>query len=252
MSHTASMVQPVALITGASQGIGRAIAEAMAGVGYSVALAARRWELLDTLRDTLAARHPGQEFWAFPVDLADTDTLDTWAVQVQETIGQPVHTLVNNAGICHPIGLLTEISPDTLRRLYRVNLEAPTLLTHALLPPMVVRGEGDVVFINSSAGREAFPYWSAYGASKWGLRCLAEAVREEQRQNGIRVVSVYPGAVHTDIWDAVDQATADTLRQQGRQLLTAEDVAEAVVWALTRPRDVLVKDIDLSPLRPAL
>src|SRR5690606_28865868 len=118
----------------------------------------------------------------------------------------------------------------------------------AVLPSMIHQHSGTIININSVAGKEAFPYWSIYDASKFGLTAMTEAVAEEQRCNGIKVVGIYPGAVNTPIWESIEL----NHEPQRDGMLDPETIAEAILHVLRQPEKVLIKDITLTPLKPAL
>jgi short-subunit dehydrogenase len=238
---------PVALITGASKGIGLAVAHKLAQNGYSLALSSRSGDALQALVNELSRQYPQQQFLSFVADLSQPET--ACAALVQAVLASPlqkIDVLVNNAGVSGRISLLTEISDADVMATLALNLAAPVLMTKHVLPHMVQRGAGHIVNISSVAGKTAFPYWSVYCASKFGLSALAEAVGEEQRQNGIKVCTLHPGAVDTPLWDSVDA------NAQRDNMLTPDTVANAVWYALSQPEGAWVSDITLKPLHSVL
>jgi NADP-dependent 3-hydroxy acid dehydrogenase YdfG len=116
------------------------------------------------------------------------------------------------------------------------------------LAPMVSQQNGTIININSVAGKTAYPYWSVYDASKFGLRAITEAVAEEQSRNNIKVVGIYPGAINTPIWDSLDLAQA----RNGDGMLDARQISEAVLYVLKQPLKVFIPEITLKPLHPVL
>lgn len=239
----------LALVTGASRGIGKATAMKLAEMGFHVALAARSESDLNALKATLSEQYPQQQFETCPLDVLNTGQCAATIRQLEAQY-QQVDLLINNAGIANKIGLLQELTPEQIDQVIDVNLKAPIHLMKQVLPGMVARQSGTIININSIAGKTAFPYWGVYDASKFGLRAITEAVAEEQRSNGIRVVGVYPGAVETDIWDSMDMAGNTGPDKAG--MLRPEDVANAVAYILAQPRHVFISEVSLSPLIPAL
>ncbi len=223
-----------ALVTGASRGIGLAIAEALRDAGAHVVRLAR------SLADGSADRR---------TDLR-CDVTD--AVQVERAIGRVLaehgtpNVVVSNAGafVLRP---LPETTPEDFARALAVNLTAPFLLMRALLPHMVRRGSGHVVTIGSIADHVAYPGNTAYTAGKFGLRGLHEVLRVELTASGIRTTLVSPGPVDTDMWDAVDPDAKPGFTPR-RHMLRAEDVAAAVLYAVTQPPRVDVTEIRLVPM----
>jgi len=226
------MKDQVALITGASGGIGSAIARALAEEGVRLFLVGRHLENLT-----------GGE--AFQADLTDDAQLRATAAKVREVFGG-VDLLIHSIGLFRagPI----ETSPvEDLDAQYRVNLRVPYLLTQELLPSLIER-QGQVVFVNSSAGfHPARGNWGAYAATKHGLRAFADSLRDEVNRKGVRVLSVFPGRTATAMQEEVH-------RFEGRpydpsRFLQPEDVAAAVVQALRLPRTAELTDLHIRPMR---
>ncbi len=174
-----------ALLTGATGGLGRAIAAALAGRGASLTLSGRKPEALEAL----AAELPGEGHRALPADLAEPGAAERLAAEAGE-----VDVLVANAGV-QGGGLLTELTPDQVTRALRVNLEAPMLMARALYPAMVERGAGHLVFVSSLNGKAPSPRASIYSATKFGLRGFALGLRMDLGPQGVGVSLVSPGFV---------------------------------------------------------
>jgi NAD(P)-dependent dehydrogenase (short-subunit alcohol dehydrogenase family) len=191
---------PLVLITGASQGIGAAIADAFAeGVPDTrLALVARNERKLDAIAERCRQRGAAAE--VFPCDVTYDDAVAHMAAAVKQRLGVP-DVLVNNAGSFVPGGVL-EMSPEDFRAQVDVNLTSAFLVTHAFLMDMVERASGDVFFTASVASIVGYPRSVAYGAAKHGLLGMARALRAETQEMGIRVVSLLPGATYTDSWAA--------------------------------------------------
>jgi len=173
------------LLTGATGGLGRAIAAALAAQGAELALSARRREALEEL----AAELPGEEHRVFPTDLAEPGAGQRLAQEAGE-----VDVLVANAGL-PGAGLLTDFSAEQVGRALRVNLEAPMLMAQALYPAMVERGSGHFVFVSSLSGKVASPRSSIYNATKFGLRGFALGLRADLAPQGVGVSLVSPGFI---------------------------------------------------------
>ena len=190
-------------ITGASRGIGAAMAKRFAAVGARVSMAARSGEALRRLADELGGH-------AFEVDLLDPVAVDELVPRVEAAVG-PIDVLVNNAGIETNQWLHLD-SPANLRDAITLNLEAPVVLTRAVLPGMLARGVGSLVFTSSLAGSAGFPGLAVYSATKAGLNNFAAAVRLELRDTPLHVTLVAAGPVDTRMWDALeDQAAFDPM-----------------------------------------
>lgn len=237
---TGELTGRVALVTGASRGIGLATARVLAGAGARVAMVARSAEAL-----TARAREIGDGAMAFPCDVTDATAVDRALAAIRAALGDPA-VLVNNAGIFEPRPI-EAISPEDFTRTVHVNLVAAFTLVHALLPAMRAEGAGHIVTIGSVADRAAFPGNSAYAATKYGLRALHEVMRTELRGSGVRTSLVSPGPTDTPIWDEVERgARASRSFPPRSAMIPAEAVAAAVLYALTQPAEVNIDELRLS------
>lgn len=234
-------MQQVALVTGATEGIGRAIAFALGREGYRVGVCARTPTRLQTLQSDLAAE--GIQAAGSPADVGDEGAVDALVRQVTEALG-PIHTLVNNAGI----GILKPIarlSPDEWDTTMRTNVRGMFLVTRAVLPAMQSARTGAIVNIASLAGRNGMVGGTAYCASKHAVLGFSRALMMEVRQEGIRVIAICPGSVDTGF--GPDRVIPKLNRQS---ILRPDDVADAVVAALRLPERALVSELDLRPTTP--
>ncbi|HET7550984.1 MAG TPA: SDR family oxidoreductase [Gemmatimonadaceae bacterium] len=230
----------VALVTGATRGIGLATARALAAEGARVAMLARSAAVLRE-----RASEIGGGAMAFPCDVADADAVGRTLAAVRGALGEP-SILVNNAGVFEPRPV-EEISPDDFARTVNVNLVAAFALVHALLPSMRAAGTGHLITIGSVADRTAFPGNGAYAASKFGLRALHEVVRNELRGSGVRASLISPGPTDTPIWDAVESgSSAARSFPQRSEMIPPDAVAAAVLYALTQPTEVNIDELRLS------
>jgi len=223
-----------ALLTGATGGLGRAIAKALAGRGATLLLSARKAEALTAL----AAELPGEGHRTLPSDLAEPGAAEELAAEAGE-----VDVLVANAGL-PATGRLPEFSSENLLRALRVNLEAPMLLARALEPRMVERGGGHMVFISSLSGKSATPLSSVYNATKFGLRGFALGLRADLDPEGVGVSIVSPGTIR----EAGMYADSGAKPIPGLGTGSPQQVANAVVKAIERNK----VEISVAPVQQRL
>lgn len=225
------------LITGASSGIGRALALVLAQREVSLHLLGRNAQALaETARQ---ARSWGALAQTYSLELTD----DTALLDFAESFDAPLDVLIHSAGTI-TLAPVEEAAIADLDAQYRVNLRAPYLLTQKLLPRLE-RGGGQIVFVNSGAGLSARGYWSQYAATKHALKAFADALRDELKGRGIRVISVYPGRTATPMQQTVHE-------QEGRdydpaRFVQPEDVATLTLAALELPATAEVTDVTLKP-----
>jgi len=222
------------LLTGATGGLGRALAERLGRAGAELVLIGRRSEPLAELAARLAAG-------AIVGDLTDGEFVASLRLQVLKVWGAAPDVLVNNAG-AFELAPFAETEPSAFERVLAVNLRAPFELTRAWLPDMLARGSGHIVNVGSVAGRKGFPGNAAYSASKYGLRGLHEVLVEELRGTGVKVTWVEPSAVDTVLWDRFDPDRRTDLPARAEMLEPAA-VAEAVCFAIAQPDAVSVEEI---------
>ena len=216
------------LLTGATGGIGHAIARAFAGRGASLILTGRRADLLAPLGEELGAR-------TIACDLAQRDDVERLA---SEAVAAGVDVLIANAAM-PASGLLTELTQEQVDRMLEVNLRAPVALAHALAPEMIGRGRGHMVFISSMSGKAASPASSLYSATKFGVRGFALGLREDLRPHRVGVSTVFPGFIR----GAGMYADTGVKLPPGVGTRSPEDVAAAVIRAIERNR----AEIDVAP-----
>ena len=223
----------VALVTGASRGIGHVTAVRLEEAGARVACLARSFALKRTPRRL-----------EVPCDVTREDDVREAVQEVVTTFGVP-EIVVNNAG-----SFLLKPLPDTTEGEFleqvAVNVVGPFLVLRHLLPHLVAHGHAHVVTIGSVVDHRPYPGNAAYAASKYGVRGLHEVLTEEVRGQGIRTTLISPGATDTRLWDVLDPDARDDLPARGDMLLPI-DVAEAVLWAVTQPPRVNVEWIRLGP-----
>jgi NADP-dependent 3-hydroxy acid dehydrogenase YdfG len=227
-----------AVVTGASSGIGAATAARLAADGFSVVLGARRMDRLTELAGNIGGR-------ALPLDVTDDSSVAAFAAEVDR-----VDVLVNNAGGSFDFAAVADADLDSWARTYDVNVLGTVRLTKALLPALRASGAGDVVFVGSTAGLTSYEGGASYTAAKHGVHTLAETLRLELNGEPVRVVEIAPGMVRTDEFSRNrlgSQEAADAVYRGVREPLVAEDVADCIAWAVTRPHHV---NIDLMVVRP--
>jgi NADP-dependent 3-hydroxy acid dehydrogenase YdfG len=236
----------VALVTGASSGIGRAVALALADAGAQVAIGARRRDRLTAL----AGEIEGRGVAALPLDLDVTDEAACGRA-VQRTVEElgALDVLVNNAGVML-LGQVEGADTEDWRRMLDTNVLGLLYMTHAALPHLLDR-RGALVQISSSSGRVARPGSAVYSASKFAVTAFSESLRQEVTARGVRVVVVEPGIVETELREHITDATAkeriDAAAASVRQL-QPEDVAAAVLYAVTQPGHVAVNEVFIRPV----
>ena len=223
----------VAVVTGASRGVGEATARGLAELGATVVRLAR----------SLADGEDGPYF-NLTTDLTDPVLLKRAMDEVLAEFGPP-HVVVNNAG-GFLLRLFEETTEEDLLEQLDINLVAPFNVVRALLPPMRQAGRGHLVTIGSIADHTAFPENAAYAASKYGLRGLHETLAAEYRGSGIRLTLISPGPTDTGLWDEFDPDRRAGFTPRAKMLKPA-DVAGAVLWAVTQPSNVNVELIRIGP-----
>lgn len=236
----------IALVTGASSGIGEATALALAEAGAKVAIAARRRERLEALAAQLAKL--GAEPMVLTADLASEQEAQRIVKEAEAHYGR-LDILVNNAGVMY-LEPVAEADLGRWRHMLELNVLSLIASTQAALPGMRERRDGHIVNISSTAGRVANPNAAAYSATKFGVVAFSEALRREVYQHNIRVTVIEPGVVETELRDHIGHAEvkanlnawADSMRQlQGR------DVADAIVFCVSRPSHVNINEVLMRP-----
>lgn len=224
----------VAVVTGASSGLGRALALALAARGMEVQAVGRDREAL-----LAAGREAGPRWVPLPLDLRD----EAGTRSGLQAIPGPVHLLIHGAGVVE-LGAVAEAPVAHLDDQYQVNLRAPFLVTQLLLPRLLA-SRGQIVFLNSGAGLTARGGWAQYAMTKFGLKALADALREEVKPKGVRVMSVYPGRAATKMQQKVRALEGQGYRAE--DYLQPGDVSHLVVEALALPRSADVIDLNIRP-----
>ena len=249
MSNTHEWVGAVALVTGASSGIGRAVAETLAAAGLDVAVCARRTDRLEALADELRGRHPDRRILVQPCDLRDEKQILRATEAVRRELGG-IDVRVNNAGLGHAAPLVSG-STEHWREMLEVNVLALCIFTREAISDMRSRGDVGHVFHVSSMAAHRVPHGSGvYSATKFAVRSLTEGLRQELREAGsnIRVTAISPGFVETEFAQVFHDDAERARETYARYTcLQPADVAAAIQYALLTPPHVQVHDILLRP-----
>jgi NADP-dependent 3-hydroxy acid dehydrogenase YdfG len=235
----------VAVITGASSGIGEATARALAADGYRVALLARRADRIQALADEL-----GDGAIAIEADVTDRASLVAAARRIKDELGG-ADVLINNAGVML-LAPFTSDQREEQRRMVEVNLLGAMTTTEVFLDQLR-DGGGDLINISSVAGRTARPGNAAYAATKWGVNGWSESLRQEL-QPDIRVMVIEPGAVATELTDHITHADTKQVieRMYDERSITAQDIAEVIAFSVSRPQRMTLNEILIRPTGQAL
>ena len=228
----------VAVVTGASSGIGAATAERLAADGFTVVLGARRLDRLTELADRIGGRAVG-------LDVTSAESVAAFVAGLDR-----VDVLVNNAGGAFDAAPVAQADLDSWTRSFEVNVLGSVRVTKALLPALRSSGAGDVVFVGSTAGLVSYEGGASYTAAKHGVHTLAETLRLELVGEPVRIVEIAPGMVRTEEFAlnrTGDADKAEAVYAGVREPLVAADVADCIAWAVTRPHHV---NVDLLVVRP--
>ena len=227
------------LITGASSGIGAAVAKRLATPDSRISLGARRTERLDDLVEGAFCHR---------LDVTDEESVQEFIDRAVDTNG-PVDVLINNAGLARGLELIAEADGIAWREMIETNIFGVLHMTKRILPSMIERGQGHIVMLGSIAGHETYHGGSVYCASKRGLISITEGLRIETRGTGIRVTSVDPGMVETEF--SLVRFKGDTERAgavyTGTRPLHGEDIADCIEFALSRPAHVCIDNMLVMP-----
>tara|TARA_B110000196_G_scaffold106967_1_gene92774 strand:- start:4188 stop:4892 length:705 start_codon:yes stop_codon:yes gene_type:complete len=221
-----------AVITGASSGVGKSLAIQLSDAGYKVVLAARSENKLNAIAEEIQTK--GGNCLVVPTDVSQPEQINNLKVRTLEY--GDVFVVINNAGL----GKFCKIEDVTLEdwnRQLDVNLRASFLVSQAFIPGMKQREKGMLVFMNSVAGKKGYPYSAAYVASKFGMRGLADSMREELRENNIKVISIHPGAVDTPFWDETG------VNFPREEMLDTSTLAQSIMHAIQSPGNFTVEEL---------
>jgi NADP-dependent 3-hydroxy acid dehydrogenase YdfG len=246
MSESGPLEGKVALVTGASSGIGEATALALAEAGAAVAIGARRRDRLDAL--TAKLRDMGARALPLDLDVTREDACRAAVARSREELGG-LDVLVNNAGVML-LGTIVGADPEDWRRMLDTNVLGLMYMTHAAIDGLLEQGSGDVVNISSVAGRTARRGAGVYNASKWAVNAFSESLRQEVTARGVRVSLVEPGAVATELSSHITQ---DAAREESQRMaasmrtLRSEDIARAILYVVSQPPHVAINEVLVRP-----
>lgn len=226
-----------AIITGATKGIGRAIAEKLCERGFNIGVCSRHEEELKAMAQELESRFEACKVYYKATDLSSKEDTLRFADFCLEAMRE-VHVLINNAGIFLP-GLLLEEEDTNLEEILKVNLYSVYHLTRKIAPQMVSRGEGYIINISSIAGIGPYPNGGSYSISKFALRGFSMTLREELKETGVKVTSVLPGATWSNSWAGVELPES--------RLMQARDIAVAVASIFDMSASAVMEEIILRP-----
>jgi meso-butanediol dehydrogenase / (S,S)-butanediol dehydrogenase / diacetyl reductase len=247
----------IALVTGASQGIGKCIAQKLGDAGATLAIAALENEALQKSTGEYQAR--GFPFKAYGVDLSNDAQIQSLALAVVKDLG-PVDILINNAGIGGPTAPAHEVDPQDWDRTLEINLRAPFLLSRSVIPSMIARKSGKIINMSSIAGKMAYPLRTPYAASKWGLVGLTLTLAQELGPHNIQVNAICPGPTQTELIESVIRARAaatgtdfetmskDYVRATAlKRMVQPEEVADLALFLASPQSDAITgQAIDIS------
>jgi NADP-dependent 3-hydroxy acid dehydrogenase YdfG len=227
----------VAVVTGASSGIGAATAARLSQEGFDVVIGARRLDRLQAVAEPIGAR-------ALPLDVTDTASVEAFCAEVPTC-----RLLVNNAGGALGLGPVEDADEEQWRWMYDANVLGTMRMTRALLPRLLASGDGHVVMVGSIAAHEPYPGGAGYNAAKFGLRAMTKALRYELLGRPVRVTEVDPGMVETEFSTVRFGGDRETAAEvyEGVDALTADDVADCIAWAATRPSHVNIDSLVVMP-----
>jgi len=234
LSGVKKVPSKLALITGASKGIGRATALESAKFGLDVIITGRNEKDLHQLETEIC--QSGQKCYNIAADLTKNSHIEN-LVTVLKKLNRKISLLVHSAGVAK-VGNVKDMTIEDWELNLKTNLTAPFVLTQKLLPLM--ESKGHIIFINSVAGRQAFPEWSSYSACKYGLKAFADSLRTEVASDGIKVTTIFPASVDTPMQDSLPFGWDKS------KMLRDKDVARAVLYCYNQPEYVMIKELDIE------
>ncbi len=238
------MEKGTVFISGATAGIGAATARKLAMAGYALILTGRREERLQQIANELAEQ---TEVRVAALDVQDAQAIRALFDAHPEWLGETT-VLVNNAGLAAGTDKMQDADPADWDRMIDTNISGLLHLTRNFLPSMIAKGEGHIVNLGSVAGRQVYPGGGVYCATKFAVRALTEGLRMDLAGTGVRVTNISPGMVETE-FSAVRMGNSVKAKAvyQGMTPLSAEDIADAIYWAIERPKHVNIQELVIYP-----
>lgn len=239
----------IALITGATSGIGWATAEHLAKLGFSLILCGRRQERLQALADQLASQVP---VYTLRFDVRDRKAVEQ-ALASLPSPWQAINVLINNAGNAHGLSPIQDGNVDDWEAMVDGNVKGLLYVSKALMPGMIQRKSGHIINVGSIAGKEVYPNGNVYCASKYAVDALTQGMRLDLNPHGIKVTGIHPGLVETEFSLVRFKGDADRAQSpyQGLEPLYAPDIADVIGFVVTRPSHVVLADITVLPTAQA-
>jgi len=240
-------MKPIALITGATSGIGEATALLLAKNNYNIIITGRREEKLDLLKKKITTE-TNSEVFSLNFDIRSLPENEA-AVKSLPKEWQNIDLLINNAGLAAGYNSIQEGVIDDWERMIDTNIKGILYITRLISPKMVERGTGHIINISSVAGKETYPFGNVYCASKHAVQSLTKGMRIDLLKHGIKVSSVSPGAVDTEFSLVRFNGDKDRAKQvyKGFTPLDAQDIADTILFMVTRPKHVNIDDVLIMP-----
>ncbi|MGI0105004.1 SDR family NAD(P)-dependent oxidoreductase [Salinimicrobium sp. TIG7-5_MAKvit] len=238
-----------ALVTGASSGIGKATAKALAGAGYRLVICGRRKEALETLKNELSGK---TEVHILQFDVRDKEKVKE-AIQSLPQDFETIDVLINNAGNAHGLDPIQTGNIEDWDAMIDINVKGLLYVSREIIPQMVERGAGDIINIGSLAGKEVYPNGNVYSASKHAVDAINQGMRIDLNGKGIRVGAINPGLVETNFSEVRFKGDSERAKSvyTGFNALKPEDIAEIVAFVVTRPPHVNIADLLVLPTAQA-
>ena len=234
------------VITGATSGIGEAIARAYLEKGENIVLTGRRTERLESLKTEFAKAFPNQKVWTFPLDVTDMTMVKTVCSEILEAVGS-IDILVNNAGLALGLAPYQDYEELDMLTMLDTNVKGLMAVTHCFLPAMVKANQGHIINMGSTAGMYAYAGAAVYSATKAAVKTFSDGLRIDTIATDIKVTTIQPGIVETDFSKVRfhgDESRAAAV-YQGIEALQAQDIADAVVYVTSQPRRVQITDMTI-------
>lgn len=241
----------LALVTGVTSGIGRATAIKLAENNYNLIITGRRSEMLDALKLEIEVKYK-RDVLALNFDIREKETVDK-AIDALPERWRKIDVLVNNAGLAVGLNHIQEGDVDDWERMLDTNIKGLLYITRRVAPIMIERGKGHIVNIGSIAGTQVYEKGNVYCASKHAVHALSQGMRQDMLKHNIKVTEIRPGMVETEFSLVRFKGDKDKAKNtyQGLVPLFGEDVADAVLYAITRPDHVCINDMEITPTAQA-